>query len=274
MKKSVTANNIIYKTREEIELIRKSADILGRVHGEIAKMIKPGVKTLDLDKRAEEFIRDNGAIPSFKNFPNPDSRGIPFPGSLCISVNDEVVHGMPNHYELKEGDIVSIDCGVFYEGFHSDSAYTYAIGEISPKAKKLLQVTKQALFEAIAQMKENAKIADLSRAIQQYVEKNGFSVVRELVGHGIGRELHESPEVPNFVQKPIRPIFIKEGMVLAIEPMINMGGKSVYTSKDRWTIKTSDRKPSAHFEHTVAFLDGKPEVLTTFKYIEETYQLA
>jgi methionyl aminopeptidase len=252
---------ITYKTKSEIELIRQSGLVLGKAHGEVAKLIKPGTKTSVLDKKAEEYIRDNGGIPSFKGFNN-------FPASLCISVNEEVVHGIPGNYELRDGDIVSIDCGVFLKGFHSDSAYTYSVGEVKEDVSKLLQITKQSLYTGIEQVKSGARLGDVGYAIQSCVEKYGFSVIRELVGHGIGRTLHEKPEVPNYGKKN-KGVVLREGLVLAIEPMINLGRKEVEQSKDGWTIKTSDRKPSAHFEHTVAIINGRCEILTTFEFIEQ-----
>lgn len=256
---------IVYKTQEEIELIRQSAQILGKAHGEVAKMIKPGVSTIDLDKRAEEFIRDNKGEPSFKGYNN-------FPASLCISVNDAVVHGIPDKYELKDGDIISIDCGVFLNDFHSDSAYTYPIGEVSPEVRKLLQVTKESLDIGIQHAITGSRVGDISYSIQKHVEKNGFSVIRELVGHGVGRSLHESPEVPNFGKRG-RGAKLKEGLVIAIEPMVNLGKRNVVQSKDGWTIKTSDHSPSAHYEHTVAIQNGTCDVLTTFEYIEEVFKI-
>ncbi len=257
---------IIYKTREEIETIRESADILGRAHGEVAKQVKPGVKTLELDRIAEEFIRDNGGVPSFKGYNDT------FPGSLCISVNEQVVHGIPSQYELREGDIISIDCGVYYKGFHSDSAYTYAVGKVSEEVKKLLTITKESLYKGIEMAVSGNRIGDVSFAIQSYVEKSNLSVIRELVGHGLGRSLHESPEVPNFGRRGQGPK-LREGMVIAIEPMVNLGKRQVVQERDGWTIRTSDRKPSAHFEHTVAIQQGSCDILTTFKYIEENYSL-
>jgi methionyl aminopeptidase len=259
---------IIYKTKEEIELIRQSGVVLGKAHAEVAKMIAPGVKTIDLDKKAEEFIKDNGGIPSFKGYQGKYNK---FPYSLCISINDIIVHGFPSEYQLKEGDIVSIDCGVKLNGFHSDSAYTYAVGDVPENVQKLLDITKKALYKGIEQIAINKYIEDLSFTIQSFVEKNNFSVVRELVGHGIGKDLHEAPEVPNFGKKG-RGAKIKEGLVIAIEPMINLGKKEVIEDSDGWTIRTKDGKPSAHFEHTVAVLNGKPEILTTFEYIEEVYK--
>ncbi|GAB4402476.1 MAG: type I methionyl aminopeptidase [Microscillaceae bacterium] len=257
---------IIYKTREEIELIRQSAHLLGKAHGEIAKMIAPGVKTIDLDKRAEEYIRDNGGIPSFKGY-NKN-----FPGSLCISVNEQVVHGFPSEYVLREGDIVSVDCGVFLNGFHSDSAYTYAVGAVSDEVKKLLQVTKASLLKGIEQVRSGNRVGDISFAIQTFVESHNFTIIRELVGHGVGKSLHESPEVPNFGKRG-RGVKLRDGLVIAIEPMVNMGRRNVVQEKDGWTIRTLDRKPSAHFEHTVAVNNGQAEVLTTFEYIEQVYKL-
>lgn len=252
---------IYYKTLDEIELIRESGDLLGRTHGEIAKAIKPGVSTKFLDKIAFEFIKDNGAIPSFLNYDG-------FPSSLCISINHAVVHGIPNDYILKEGDIASIDCGVYLRNFHSDSAYTYPVGEISDTDKKLLSITKESLYLGINAIKKGSRIGDIAHAIQSYVESNRCSVVRELVGHGVGKYLHEDPQVPNYGKRG-SGLKLADGMVLAIEPMVNAGKKNVVKGKDGWTIETSDKKNSAHYEHTVAIIDGKPEILTTFKYIED-----
>lgn len=254
---------IYYKTEEEIELIRQSADILGRVHGEIASRVNPGVVTQDLDKMAEEFIRDHGAKPSFKNYNG-------FPYSLCISMNEQVVHGFPSKTVLKEGDIVSIDCGVYYKGFHSDSAYTYPIGTIDKEVEQLLKVTKESLYKGIEMAVAGNRTGDIGFAVQNHVEKYNYGVVRELVGHGVGKFLHEGPEVPNYGKRG-KGVKLKPGMVIAIEPMINLGGKSIVQEADGWTIRTVDRKPSAHFEHTVAILSDRTEVLTTHKYIEENY---
>lgn len=252
---------IFYKTEEEIERIRESADILGRAHGIIAEMIMPGVKTKVLDQRAEEFISDHGAKSSFKGY-----NGFPF--SLCISVNENVVHGFPGEYELKEGDIISIDCGVYYKGFHSDCAYTYPVGKIDEKVQDLLKVTKDSLYLGIKETVTGNRIGDISFAIQSYVEQHGYGIVRELVGHGLGKDLHESPEVPNYGKRGKGPK-IKEGLVIAIEPMVNLGKRNIVQESDGWTIRTADRQPSAHFEHTVAIVNGKTEILTTHKYIEE-----
>lgn len=264
-----SARKIFYKTKEEIELIKQSAIVLGKAHGEVAKLVKPGVTTLELDKVAEEFIRDNGGSPSFKNYKVGRNS---FPASLCISVNEEIVHGIPSNYQLLEGDIVSIDCGVFLDGFHSDSAYTYAIGDIDSDVKKLLEVTKESLYLGINKVQRGARIGDISFEIQSYVEKHNFSIVRELVGHGLGKSLHEGPDVPNFGRRG-RGRKIEEGLVIAIEPMVNLGKKEIYSENDGWTIKALDKKPSAHFEHTVAVVDGKVEILTTFEYIEKVYKL-
>jgi methionyl aminopeptidase len=252
---------IFYKTEEEIELIRQSALILGKAHGEIARLIKEGVSTAALDKRAEEFIRDNGAQPSFKNYNG-------FPYSLCISVNSTVVHGMPSSYELNDGDIISVDGGVFYNGFHSDSAYTHPVGNVSEEVKQLLSVTKESLYKGIEMAVVGQRLGDISHEIQNYAEKHGYGVVRELVGHGIGRSLHESPEVPNYGKRG-QGMKLQNGLVLAIEPMINLGTRYIVQEDDGWTIRTRDKKPSAHFEHTVVVRKDKAEILTTFDYIEQ-----
>jgi len=251
---------IYFKTTDDIEIIRNNGDLLGRTHAEVAKILKPGVSTKKLDKIAEEFIKDNDAVPSFLNYNG-------FPASLCISVNEVVVHGIPSSYELKDGDIVSIDCGVYKNGFHADSAYTYSVGEVSDDVKLLLSTTKASLYEAISSMKTNARIGDISYTVQSFVEQKGFTVVRELVGHGVGKKLHEKPDVPNYGKRG-RGTKLENGLVIAIEPMVNLGAKSIVQERDGWTIRTKDRKPSAHYEHTVAFYDGKPDILTTFEYIE------
>jgi len=261
---------IVYKTQVDIEIMRANAEILGKTHAEVAKLIEPGVKTSVLNKVAEEYIKDSGAIPSFKGY-EISSTIVSFPSALCISVNEQVVHGFPSSYELKEGDIISVDCGVFKDNFHSDSAYTYAVGQVSPEVWKLLQITKEALYKGIEEAKFGARVGDISNAIQKYAESNGFSVVRELVGHGVGRSLHEKPEVPNYGKKG-KGVMLKNGMVIAIEPMINMGRKEVVQEKDGWTIRTADRKPSAHFEHTIAINGNKADILTTFRYIEEVLE--
>ncbi len=256
---------IYYKSSEEIDIIRESAEILSRAHAEVAKLIAPGVTTQSLDRVAEEYIKDHGGVPSFKGYNG-------FPGSLCISVNEQVVHGIPGTTTLTEGDIVTIDCGVFYKGFHSDAAYTYPVGEVTEEVKKLLKVTKESLYLGIENAKSGNRIGDIGFAIQRYVEDSGFSVVRELVGHGIGKTLHESPEVPNYGKRG-RGTKLKSGLILAIEPMVNMGTRNVIQESDGWTIRTRDHKPSAHFEHTVAVMNGTPEILTTHKYIEEVFNI-
>ncbi len=256
---------IHYKSNEEIGLIKESADILGRAHGEIAKLIQPGISTNKLDKLAEEFIKDNGGVPSFKNYNG-------FPYTLCVSPNEQVVHGFPGDTELKDGDVLSIDCGVFYKGFHSDSAYTYAVGNVKEEVLKLLKVTKESLYKGIEKAVVGNRTGDIGFAIQHFVEGHGYTVVRELVGHGVGESLHEGPEVPNYGKRG-RGAKLKEGMVIAIEPMINLGKKDIVQENDGWTIRTKDRAASAHYEHTVAITNKGVEVLTTHKYIEEVYKL-
>jgi methionyl aminopeptidase len=251
------------KTEQEIQIIKEGALILGKAHGEIARLVKPGIKTKDLDKIAEEYIRDNGAVPSFKNYNG-------FPAALCISVNEVVVHGFPGDYVLKETDIISVDCGVYHKGFHSDSAYTYPLEGVDAETLLLLNRTYDSLYLGIRQAKAGNRIGDVSHAIQDFVEGFGYGVVRELVGHGVGRKLHEEPEVPNYGKRG-KGVKIVAGMVFAIEPMINRGTRNVIQERDGWTIRTSDRKPSAHFEHTVAVKEEVTEILTTHKYIEENY---
>lgn len=256
---------IYLKTDEEIELLRESNRLVAKTLGVLASMIKPGVSTLELDKVAEEYIRDNGAVPGFLNYQG-------YPNSLCTSINDQVVHGIPNKLPLKEGDIVSIDCGVLLNGFYGDSAYTFEVGLVSSDIKQLLQVTKDSLYKGIEKAVAGNRLGDLGFAIQSYCESFGYSVVREMVGHGVGKHLHEAPEVPNY-GKAGNGIKLTEGMVIAIEPMINMGKRSIVQEKDGWTIRTSDRKPSAHFEHTVAIRKEKAEILSSFDFIEEVLSL-
>lgn len=251
------------KSAEELQLIRNSAALLGNAHGEVAKMIRPGVKTSELDQVAEAFIRDHGGKPSFKNY-----RG--FPATLCISVNEVVVHGFPGSYELKEGDIIAVDCGVELQGFHSDSAYTYPLPGASEEVLDLLERTYQSLLLGIEAARAGNRTGDIGFAIQNYVESFGYGVVRELVGHGVGKKLHEEPEIPNYGKRG-SGVKLVPGMVFAIEPMINLGTKSVVQERDGWTIRTRDRKPSAHFEHTVAVLESHTEVLTTHEEIEKNY---
>ncbi|MCH6232505.1 type I methionyl aminopeptidase [Cognataquiflexum rubidum] len=255
---------IHYKTSEEVQIIKQGAQILGKAHGEVAKYIKEGVKTSYLDKIAEEYIRDNSGVPSFKGYNG-------FPSSLCISVNEVVVHGFPSNYVLKDGDIISVDCGVFHLGFHSDSAYTYPVGEVSPQVLSLLKATKESLYLGIEKAVFGNRIGDIGYSIQRYVEAKGFTVVRELVGHGLGRNLHETPEVPNYGKKGSGPL-LKAGMVIAIEPMINLGTRNIVQERDGWTIRTADRKQSAHYEHTVAIFEDRTEILTTHQYIEENFK--
>ncbi|MBS9774142.1 MAG: type I methionyl aminopeptidase [Tenacibaculum sp.] len=247
------------KTREEIELMRESALVVSKTLGMLAKEVKPGVTTLFLDKLAEEFIREQGAIPGFLGLYD-------FPNTLCVSPNSQVVHGIPNNEPLKEGDIVSIDCGAIKHDFYGDHAYTFAVGEIAPEVQKLLDVTKESLYIGIREFKVNNRVGDVGFAIQNFCEKHGYGVVRELVGHGLGKTMHEDPEMPNYGRRGRGKKFI-EGMVVAIEPMINMGTKDIRQHKDGWTITTLDNKPSAHFEHDVAIVNGKPELLSTFQYI-------
>ena len=254
---------VYYKSDKDIQTIKDSAQILGKVHAEVAARIKPGVKTKELDKIAEEYIRDHHGEPSFKNYGG-------FPASLCISVNEIVVHGFPGSYELKEEDIVSIDCGVLFNGFHSDSAYTYPLEGVKKEILDLLNRTYDSLYLGIEQAKVGNRIGDIGFVIQNYVEQFGYGVVRELVGHGVGKNLHEDPEVPNYGKRG-KGTKIVPGMVFAIEPMINMGTKNVVQERDGWTIRTTDRKPSAHFEHMVAIFENRTEILTTHEYLEEAF---
>ena len=247
--------------------MRKANQLVAKTLGEIFNHIAPGVTTLQLDKIAEEFIRDNGGIPTFKNFPNP--YGNPFPGSICTSVNDVVVHGIPDDKTvLKDGDIISVDCGTILNGFVGDSAYTFCVGEVDPAVKKLLQTTKESLYIGIEHALEGKRIGDISSAIQAYCESKNYSVVRELVGHGIGRKMHEEPEVPNYGRRGCGAL-LRSGMCICIEPMINMGSKNVVFERDGWTVRTKDRKPSAHFEHCIAIRPEGPEILSSFKFLEE-----
>ena len=252
---------IYLKTDEEIELMRESNRLVGMTLGELSKHIQPGVTGLQLDKIADEFIRDHGAVPSFLGYGG-------FPNSITTSVNENVVHGIPNNTPLQEGDVISIDCGTSLNGYSGDSAYTFCVGEVEDKTKELLRVTLKSLYLGIEQAKEGNRIGDISNAVQSYCEKQGYSVVRELVGHGIGQKMHEAPEVPNYGRRGTGPL-IKNGMCIAIEPMINMGSKNVVFEKDGWTVRTKDRKPSAHFEHTIAVRNGKADILSTFEFIKD-----
>ena len=249
------------KTDEEVGFLRESNLLVSRTLGEIASLIKPGITTLYLDKIAEEFIRDNGALPGFKGYGG-------FPGTLCTSVNDEVVHGIPSEYILKEGDIISVDCGVILKGWYGDSAYTFAVGEIKDEIQRLLDYTRASLEEGVKEAVAGNRVGDISFAVQSKAESGGYSVVRELVGHGLGKKLHEQPEVANWGKKGTGPK-MEKGLVICIEPMINAGKKETLQMSDGWTIKTADGKPSAHFEYAVAVDRGRADVLTTFEYIEK-----
>ena len=251
---------IHYRTDSEIELLRKAALLVGKTLGEVGKHIRPGIRTIELDKIAEEFIRDHGAIPAFKGYEG-------FPGSLCISVNDAVVHGIPGNYELRDGDIVSVDCGTILDGYVGDSAYTFTVGEVSEEIKLFLQRSKESLYKGIEQAVSGNRIGDIGYAVQSYVEQFGYGVVRELVGHGVGRKMHEDPQVPNYGKRGTGTK-LSEGIVIAIEPMITFGKKDIIQERDGWTIKTKDRKPAAHFEHDVAVRNGKAEILSSFEWIE------
>ena len=257
-------SKIHYKSAEEIELIRQSSMLVAKTHGEIAKVIGPGVKTIDLDKLAETFIRDNGGIPAFLNYGG-------FPYSLCISLNNQVVHGFPGDYALKDGDLVSVDCGAILNGYYGDSAFTFAIGEVDEQIQKLMRVTRECLNLGIEKAVVGNRIGDIGYAVQEHAEKNGFGVVKELVGHGVGLKLHEKPEVPNYGKRG-SGIKLEEGMVIAIEPMINAGVAGVKFHNDGWTVTSKDNKPSAHFEHTVAIKKGQADVLSDFSIIEEILQ--
>jgi len=256
------SKKIILKSIEEIKLMYESAQLVSKTLGLLAKEIKPGINSLDLDKLAEEFIRDNGGIPGFLGMYD-------FPNTLCVSPNFEVVHGIPNKKPLENGDIVSIDCGVLKNGFYGDHAYTFKVGDVSSEVQKLLDIALASLYIGIKEFKKGKRVGDISNAIQSYNETNGYGVVRELVGHGLGRSLHESPEVPNFGKKGNGKKF-EDGMVLAIEPMINMGTEKVNFLNDGWTVETADKLPSVHFEHDVAMINGKPILLSTFDFIYES----
>ena len=254
---------IYLKTEEEIELMRDANQLVGKTLGELAKHIKPGVTTLQLDKIAETFIRDHGAVPAFLGYGG-------FPNSICASVNENVVHGIPSDKViLNEGDILSVDCGTILNGFVGDSAYTFCIGDVSEEIKKLLRATKEALYKGIEKAVAGNRVGDIAYTVQSYCEERGYSVVRELVGHGCGRKMHEEPEVPNFGRRGYGPL-LRNGMCICIEPMINQGVKNVVFEADGWTVRTKDRKCSAHFEHCVAIVPGGPQILSSFDYLEET----
>ncbi|HAF28217.1 MAG TPA: type I methionyl aminopeptidase [Bacteroidales bacterium] len=252
---------LVYKSEEEIEIVRRNNLLVSKTLAEVAKLIKPGVTTLELDKRAEEFIRDNGAVPGFLGYAG-------YPNSLCTSVNDQVVHGIPSDYVLKEGDIVSVDCGTYMEGYYGDTAYTFPVGEVKPEVMNLLRVTKESLFKGIANAIEGNRVGDIGNAVQEHAENAGYSVVREMVGHGLGKDMHEAPEVPNYGKRG-KGILLKKGLVLCVEPMINMGSKHIKQDHDGWTIRTVDGKPSAHYELAIVVEKGRAEILSTFDYIEE-----
>lgn len=252
---------IHFRTDSEIELLRQAALLVGKTLGEVGKHIRPGVRTIELDRIAEEFIRDHGAAPAFKDYQG-------YPGSLCISVNDQVVHGIPGNYELRDGDIVSIDCGTVLNGYVGDSAYTFCCGEVSEEVKMLLKRTKESLYKGIEAAVAGNRIGDIGYAVQSYVEQFGYGVVRELVGHGVGRKMHEDPQVPNYGRKGTG-VRLSEGMVLAIEPMITLGRKEIVQERDGWTISTRDGKPAAHFEHDIAVRNGKAEILSSFEWAEQ-----
>lgn len=257
---------IFLKTEDEIELMREANLLVGRTLAEIGKVIKPGVTTKQLDKIADEFIRDHGAIPTFKGFPNP--YGPEFPASICTSVNEQVVHGIPNDEPLKDGDIVSVDCGTLLNGYCGDSCYTFMVGEVKEEVKQLLRVTKESLYKAIEVANAGKRIGDVGYAVQHHCESYGYGVVREFVGHGIGKEMHEDPAVPNYGRQGDGKM-MKNGLCIAIEPMIAMGTPKVYIMPDKWTIITQDRKPAAHFEHTIAIHHGKADILSSFEEIEK-----
>jgi methionyl aminopeptidase len=252
---------VYIKNEGEIELMRESALIVSKTLGEVAKVVKPGVTPLELDTLAEACIRDHGADPGFLGLYD-------FPNTLCISVNEMVVHGIPNDRPLEEGDVISVDCGAKKNGFYGDHAYTFGVGEIAPEVQKLLEVTKESLYLGIEQARSGNRIGDIGYAVQHHAEKNGYGVVRELVGHGLGRVMHEDPQVPNY-GRPGRGKKLVNGMVLAIEPMINMGTRHIRQLKDGWSIVTQDKMPSAHFEHDVAIVNGMPDILSTFDYVYE-----
>lgn len=253
---------IYLKTDEEIELMREANQLVGKTLAEVGKHVAPGVSTLQLDKIAEEFIRDHGAVPAFLGYGG-------FPNSICASVNEQVVHGIPSSSKiLNEGDIISVDCGTILNGYVGDSAYTFCVGEVDPKVKNLLKTTKEALYLGIQAAVEGKRIGDISNAVQTYCESHNYSVVRELVGHGIGKRMHEEPEVPNYGRRGCGPL-LKSGMCICIEPMINMGSKNVVFEHDGWTVRTKDRKCSAHFEHCIAIRPDGPQILSSFDFIEE-----
>jgi len=252
---------ILIKNNNEIDLMKQSSMLVSMTLTEVVKHLKPGVSTLELDSLAEEYIRDHNGIPGFLGYKG-------FPNTLCTSVNEQVVHGIPSEYALQNGDIISIDCGVILNGYYGDSAYTFEVGEVNDDKKRLLRVTKEALYKGISKAVDGNRVGDISQAVQEHAENAGYSVVRELVGHGLGKNMHEAPEIPNF-GKNGRGALLKKGMVICIEPMINMKKRHVITENDGWTIRTADKYPSAHFEHAVAIDKGEANILSTFEYIEK-----
>ena len=257
---------VFLKTEDEIELLRQANLLVGKTLAEIARMIKPGVTTRQIDALADTFIRDHGATPTFKGFPSPYAD--PFPASVCTSVNDQVVHGIPTDEPLKDGDIVSVDCGTLLNGFNGDSCYTFCVGEVKPEVKALLKVTKESLYLGIDAAIAGHHIGDISYAVQNHCESHGYGVVRELVGHGIGREMHEDPSVPNYGHRG-NGMLIRNGLCIAIEPMITMGLRDIYVLDDGWTVVTRDKQPAAHFEHTIAVHHGKADILSSFVEVEQ-----
>ncbi len=258
---------IFLKTEDEIELMRAANLLVAATLTEVGKAIRPGITTRELDKIADEYIRDNGAVPTFKGFPNPCG-GEAFPASICTSVNDEVVHGVPNDRPLEEGDIVSVDCGTLLNGYNGDSCYTFSVGETSAEVKQLLKTTKESLYLGIETALPGRRIGDIGNAVQSHCEAQGLGVVREFVGHGIGQQMHEDPPVPNYGRRGYGPQ-IHNGLCIAIEPMITLGSPQIYMKGDRWTICTRDGKPAAHFEHTIAIHQGKVDILSSFEEIEK-----
>ena len=252
---------LFLKTDEEIGLMREANQLVGRTLGEVAKWVQPGITTKRLDEIAEEFIRDNGGVPGFKGLDG-------FPGTLCIEVNDEVVHGFPSDYVLKDGDIVGCDCGAIVNGFNGDSCYTFPVGEVSEDVLKLLRTTKESLYLGIEQAKAGNRVGHIAAAVQEYCERRRYTVVRELTGHGIGRKLHEDPEVPNYGRRGVGPL-LRAGMFICIEPMINMGSKNVVIDRNGWTVRTRDGKWSAHYEHCIAIREEGNEILSTFDYVKD-----
>lgn len=262
-------SKIYLKTNEEIELIRESCLLVSKTIAEVEKSINEGVSTIELDKIAETFIRDNGAVPAFKGY---RKESLVFDYTLCISVNEEVVHGVPGKYVLKNGDVVSVDCGVLKNGFYGDSAYTFSVGEIKEDVRQLLKVTKESLYKGIEAAVAGRRVGDISSAVEEHVNKYGYGIVRELVGHGLGRSLHEAPEVPNYGRRGTGAR-LEEGLVIAIEPMITMGKREIKVGEDGWTVFAADKKPAAHFEHTIVVRKNKAELLTTFDYIKQEVEL-